>query len=91
MATTRSLIAAAVAHSAVLRRLQRIICFFNLTTTKWRFISLPDALNILRVSTVPRSRSSLDYAFIFGASTSSRRCRQPHLYRTVLVPPGVRA
>ncbi len=26
--------------------------FFNLTTTKWRFISLPDALNILRVATV---------------------------------------
>src|ERR1700750_1960683 len=24
----------------------------NLTTTKWRFISLPDALNILRVATV---------------------------------------
>jgi FlaA1/EpsC-like NDP-sugar epimerase len=26
--------------------------FFNLTTTKWRFISLPDALNILRVASV---------------------------------------
>ena len=26
--------------------------FFNLTTTKWRFFSLPDALNILRVATV---------------------------------------
>jgi FlaA1/EpsC-like NDP-sugar epimerase len=26
--------------------------FFKLTTTKWRFISLPDALNILRVATV---------------------------------------
>src|SRR5215472_5483414 len=25
---------------------------FNLTTTKWRFISLPDALNILRAATV---------------------------------------
>src|SRR5580704_6978048 len=25
---------------------------FNLTTTKWRFISLPDGLNILRVATV---------------------------------------
>src|SRR5215470_1677145 len=25
---------------------------FHLTTTKWRFISLPDALNILRVATV---------------------------------------
>ncbi len=29
------------------------VCFFfNLTTTKWRFISLPDALNILRVATI---------------------------------------
>src|ERR1700753_4412288 len=29
-----------------------VVCyFFNLTTTKWRFISLPDALNILRVAT----------------------------------------
>jgi FlaA1/EpsC-like NDP-sugar epimerase len=26
--------------------------FFQLTTTKWRFISLPDALNILRAATV---------------------------------------
>lgn len=48
-----------------------IICFvFNLTTTKWRFISLPDALNILRVSTVLTvALIVLDYAFIFGAST----------------------
>ena len=30
-----------------------VVCyFFNLTTTKWRFISLPDALNILRVAAV---------------------------------------
>src|SRR4249919_1573880 len=30
-----------------------LVCyFFNLTTTKWRFISLPDALNILRVAAV---------------------------------------
>ncbi len=30
-----------------------VVCyFFNLTTTKWRFISLPDGLNILRVATV---------------------------------------
>src|ERR1700760_2768935 len=30
-----------------------LICYlFNLTTTKWRFISLPDALNILKVATV---------------------------------------
>jgi len=29
-----------------------VFFIFNLTTTKWRFISLPDALNIIRVSTV---------------------------------------
>src|SRR5215475_14178596 len=30
-----------------------VICYlFHLTTTKWRFISLPDALNILRVASV---------------------------------------
>src|SRR5450756_3158494 len=30
-----------------------VVCYgFNLTTAKWRFISLPDALNILRVATV---------------------------------------
>jgi len=30
-----------------------VVCYiFHLTTTKWRFISLPDALNILRVATV---------------------------------------
>src|SRR5579871_6716075 len=30
-----------------------LVCYlFNLTTTKWRFISLPDALNILRVATI---------------------------------------
>jgi O-antigen biosynthesis protein WbqV len=30
-----------------------VVCYaFNLTTTKWRFISLPDALNILRTATV---------------------------------------
>src|ERR1700761_3576913 len=30
-----------------------VVCYlFNLTTTKWRFISLPDGLNILRAATV---------------------------------------
>src|SRR5712672_3419136 len=30
-----------------------VVCYlFHLTTTKWRFISLPDALNILRAATV---------------------------------------
>ena len=38
---------------------------FNLTTTKWRFISLPDALNILRVSSVLTvALLVLDYIFV---------------------------
>src|SRR5207245_2442583 len=48
-----------------------VICYvFNLTTTKWRFISLPDALNIMRVASVLTvALIVLDYAFIFGASS----------------------
>ena len=52
---------------------------FNLTTTKWRFISLPDALNILRVATaLTVALLVLDYvlvapnvqgAFFFGKVT----------------------
>src|SRR2546429_273498 len=47
-----------------------VICYvFNLTTTKWRFISLPDALNIMRVASVLTvALIVLDYAFIFTAS-----------------------
>ena len=43
-----------------------VICYvFNLTTTKWRFISLPDALNILRVATVlTLALLVLDYIFV---------------------------
>src|ERR1700761_5307942 len=43
-----------------------VVCFlFNLTTTKWRFISLPDALNILRVATVMTlALLVLDYIFL---------------------------
>ncbi len=43
-----------------------VICYlFNLTTTKWRFISLPDALNILRVATVLTvALLVLDYIFV---------------------------
>jgi FlaA1/EpsC-like NDP-sugar epimerase len=42
------------------------VCYAcNLTTTKWRFISLPDALNILRASTVlTLGLLVLDYIFI---------------------------
>src|ERR1700738_2467705 len=43
-----------------------VVCYiFNLSTTKWRFISLPDALNILRVATVlSLALVVLDYIFV---------------------------
>ena len=42
-----------------------VFFIFNLTTTKWRFISLPDALNIIRVSTVLTvALLVLDYIFV---------------------------
>jgi FlaA1/EpsC-like NDP-sugar epimerase len=43
-----------------------VVCFmFNLTTTKWRFISLPDALNILRAATLLTiALLILDYIFV---------------------------
>ena len=42
--------------------------FFRLTTTKWRFISLPDALNIVRVASVLTvALVVLDYFAIFVA------------------------
>jgi O-antigen biosynthesis protein WbqV len=43
-----------------------VVCYvFDLTTTKWRFISLPDALNILRVATVlTLALLVLDYIFV---------------------------
>src|SRR3979411_643028 len=43
-----------------------VVCyFFRLTTTKWRFISLPDALNILRAATVLTvALLVLDYVFV---------------------------
>src|SRR6202795_4900918 len=46
-----------------------VVCYvFNLTTTKWRFISLPDALNILRVASVLTvALVVVDYIFIFAA------------------------
>src|SRR5690348_12349942 len=45
---------------------------FNLTTTKWRFISLPDALNILRVATVlTLALVVLDYIIVAPASGST--------------------
>ena len=43
-----------------------VVCYaFHLTTTKWRFISLPDALNILRAATMlTLGLVVLDYVFV---------------------------
>jgi FlaA1/EpsC-like NDP-sugar epimerase len=43
-----------------------VVCYiFKLTTTKWRFISLPDALNILRAASVLTfALVVLDYIFV---------------------------
>ncbi|MGY4503314.1 FlaA1/EpsC-like NDP-sugar epimerase [Bradyrhizobium sp. GM24.11] len=42
-----------------------VFFIFKLTTTKWRFISLPDALNIIRVATVLTvALLALDYVFV---------------------------
>src|SRR5579871_3375799 len=50
-----------------------VVCYlFNLTTTKWRFISLPDALNILRVATVlALALVVLDYIIVAPAVAGS--------------------
>ena len=50
-----------------------VVCYvFNLTTTKWRFISLPDALNIVRVATVlTLALVVLDYIFV-SPNTNTR-------------------
>jgi O-antigen biosynthesis protein WbqV len=46
-----------------------VVCYaFHLTTTKWRFISLPDALNILRAATaLTLGLVVLDYVFVAPA------------------------
>jgi FlaA1/EpsC-like NDP-sugar epimerase len=51
-----------------------VVCYAsNLTTTKWRFISLPDALNILRVATVLTvALIVLDYIFVAPNLNTSR-------------------
>jgi O-antigen biosynthesis protein WbqV len=43
-----------------------VVCFFfNLTTTKWRFVSLPDVFNIVRVATILTFvLLALDYVFV---------------------------
>jgi hypothetical protein len=70
---------------------------FNLTTTKWRFISLPDALNILRVATVlALGLVVLDYVFVAPKFTAGRwrQCSgrvlsRQNRDRSLLVPRGV--
>ncbi len=49
-----------------------VVCYVcKLTTTKWRFISLPDALNILRAASVlTLALVVMDYVFIFIAPSS---------------------
>src|SRR6476620_8450356 len=46
-----------------------VVCYvFNLTTSKWRFFSMPDALNILRVAAIlTMALVLLDYYFVFVA------------------------
>ncbi|WP_292614012.1 SDR family NAD(P)-dependent oxidoreductase [Nitrobacter sp. 62-13] len=43
-----------------------VVCFiFNLTTAKWRFVSLPDVFNIVRVATIlTLILLALDYIFV---------------------------
>ena len=67
-----------------------VVCYvFNLTTTKWRFISLPDALNILRAATVlTLALLVLDYIFVAPNVHGTFFRRQGH-HRPVLVPRGV--
>jgi FlaA1/EpsC-like NDP-sugar epimerase len=50
-----------------------VVCYvFNLTTTKWRFISLPDALNIVRVATtLTLALVVLDYIIVAPAVKES--------------------
>src|SRR5258708_5958627 len=49
-----------------------VVCYVcKVTTTKWRFISLPDALNILRAASVlTLALVVMDYVFIFIAPSS---------------------
>ena len=63
-----------------------VVCYaFNLTTTKWRFISLPDGLNILRAATVLTvALLVLDYIFVAPNVYGALLSRQGH-YRSVLV------
>ena len=50
-----------------------VVCYaFNVTTTKWRFFSLPDALNVVRSATVlTLALVVMDYIFVVPASDST--------------------
>ena len=67
-----------------------VVCYvLNLTTTKWRFISLPDALNILRAATVLTvALLVLDYIFVAPNVHGTFFVGQDH-HRPLLVPRDV--
>ena len=69
-----------------------VVCYvFNLTTTKWRFISLPDALNILRAATVLTRRRCWCWTIFSSRPIGRQRHvlpRQGH-HRPLLVPRDV--
>src|SRR5437868_13485154 len=51
---------------------------FNLTTTKWRFISLPDPLNIVRVATVlTLALLVMDYIFVAPIISGTLQAAHP--------------
>src|SRR5665213_4325512 len=67
-----------------------VVCFiFNLTTTKWRFISLPDGLNIpARDDDADAGAAGLDYIFLAPNVHGAFLCWQDH-DRSVLVPTDI--
>ena len=71
------------------RSVSSSVTAFKLTTTKWRFISLPDALNILRVSSVlTLALLVLDYIFV-DTGLSRNLLSRPDRHRPLLVSPGL--
>ena len=66
------------------------VCYvFNLTTTKWRFISVPDLLNILRAASVLTvALLVLDYIFLGAERVRHVLSRQDH-HRHLLVRRGL--
>ncbi len=67
-----------------------VVCYvFNLTTTKWRFISLPDALNILRAATVLTVALAGDGLYFRRAQCSRHVLRGQDHHRPLLVPRNI--